>query len=131
MKCDLAEKLFDFAVDVIGFIRRFPRSPEYRVISYQLCKAATSSGANYEKASAGSSRQDFICKTEISLREMKASNYWLRIIRSIGNEESEMKERCEKLIDESSQLSKILASIVVSAKKRVKDRSRCLFTFLF
>lgn len=117
MKNDLTERLFNFAVTVIGIIRKFPRSSEYQVISYQLCKSATSSGANYEEALAGSSKQDFIYKTEISLREMKESNYWLRIIRQIGNEEKDMKERCDKLIDESSQLSKILASIIINAKK--------------
>ncbi len=117
MKQDLTERLFNFAVTVIGVIRKLPRSSEYQVISYQLSKSATSSGANYEEALAGSSKQDFIYKTEIALREMKESNYWLRIIRSIGSEENDMKERCDKLIDESSQLSKILASIIINAKK--------------
>ena len=117
MKNDLTERLFNFAIAVIGIIRKFPRSSEYQVISYQLCKSATSSGANYEEALAGSSKQDFIYKTEISLREMKESNYWLRIIKAIEEKGVLSRDSIDELINESSQLSKILASIIINAKK--------------
>ena len=117
MKNDLTERLFNFAIAVIGIIRKFPRSSEYQVISYQLCKSATSSGANYEEALAGSSKQDFIYKTEISLREMKESNYWLRIIKAIEEKDVLSRDSIDELINESSQLSKILASIVINARK--------------
>ena len=117
MKNDLTERLFNFAITVIGIIRKFPRSSEYQVISYQLCKSATSSGANYEEALAGSSKQDFIYKTEISLREMKESNYWLRIIKAIEEKDVLSRDSIDELINESSQLSKILASIIINAKK--------------
>lgn len=117
MKNDLTERLFNFAIAVIGIIRKFPRSSEYQVISYQLCKSATSSGANYEEALAGSSKQDFIYKTEISLREMKESNYWLRIIKAIEEKGVLSRNSIDELINESSQLSKILASIIINAKK--------------
>lgn len=117
MKNDLTERLFNFAITVIGIIRKFPRSSEYQVISYQLCKSATSSGANYEEALAGSSKQDFIYKTEISLREMKESNYWLRIIKAIEEKGVLSRDSIDELINESSQLSKILASIVINARK--------------
>ncbi len=120
MKNDLAKRLFNFAVAIITLIRKFPKSPEYQVISYQLCKSATSSGANYEEAQAGSSKQDFIYKTEISLREMKESNYWLRIIREIEEESLQERERLNELIGESEELSKILATIIVRTKENVE-----------
>ena len=120
MKNDLTERLFNFAVAVIDIVRKFPRSSEYQVISYQLCKSATSSGANYEEALAGSSKQDFIYKTEISLREMKESNYWLRIIREIEEESLQGGERLNELIGESEELSKILATIIIRTKENVE-----------
>jgi four helix bundle protein len=58
-KNDLDKRLFDFAVRVIKFLRTLPATSEYNVIKYQLTKSATSSGANYEEAQAGSSRADF------------------------------------------------------------------------
>lgn len=68
---DLEERLFDFAVWTIKFLRTLPSASEYNVIKYQLTKSAISSGANYEEAQEGSSKADFTNKVRISLREMK------------------------------------------------------------
>jgi four helix bundle protein len=77
---ELNERLFKFAVRVIKFLQSLSRNPETDVIRYQLAKSSTSSGANYEESQAGSSKADFANKVRISLREMRESNYWLRII---------------------------------------------------
>jgi len=52
----------------------------------------------------------------IALREMRESNYWLRIISAVSNSLSEDTELLE-LTDESEQLKKILGSIVTKTKK--------------
>jgi len=80
-KNDLCERLFEFAVAVIEFLKTLPYSPENKTIRTQLSKSACSSGANYEEAQSGSSKADFTNKVRISLREMRESNYWLRIIK--------------------------------------------------
>ena len=113
---DLQKRLFDFAVRVLKFLPRIPKTPEFNVIRYQLSKSSTSSGANYEEAQAGSSKADFNNKVRIALREMRESNYWLRIIRAANVVLSKDKELLE-LIDESEQLKKILGSIVTKTKK--------------
>jgi len=50
-------------------------------LRYQLAKSSTSSGANYEEAQGAISRADFKNKVHISLKEMRESHYWLRIIK--------------------------------------------------
>lgn len=112
---DLGERLFDFAVRIIKFTRTLSASPEYSVIKYQLTKSATSSGANYEEAQAGSSKADFINKVRISLREMRESNYWLRIIKGI---DSEANTELNYLIQESKELKLILGSIVQKSRNK-------------
>ncbi|MFP4025534.1 MAG: four helix bundle protein [Thiohalospira sp.] len=112
---DLSKRLFKFAVDVIKFLRTLPDTFEFKVIKYQLTKSSTSSGSNYEEAQAGSSRADFNNKTRISLREMRESNYWLRIIKNIVDKKD---ETLEYLINESSELKSILGTIV--NKTRIK-----------
>jgi len=47
---DLEERTFNFAVAIIKFLRNLPRSRKNDVIKYQLAKAGTSVGANYEEA---------------------------------------------------------------------------------
>ena len=77
-------------------------------MKHQLTKSATSNGANYEESQAASSKADFRNKVNISLREMRESNYWLRIFKtlSIGTD-----TKCSYLVQESSELKKILGSI--------------------
>ncbi len=114
---DLEKRLFDFSVLVIKFLRKLPDTVEYKVIKYQLVKSATSSGANYEEAQAGSSRADFNNKTRIALREMRESCYWLKIINELFDKDARPKE-LSVLIKESVELKNILGSI--AQKTRTK-----------
>ncbi len=116
MNENLNERLFNFAVKVLKFLKKLPRTPEMNVIRYQLAKASTSSGANYEEAQAGSSKPDFNNKVRISLREMRESNYWLRIIKATVDD-TKLNNDLLPLIDESTQLKKILGSIVTKTNK--------------
>ena len=52
-KNDLCERLFEFAVKVIDFLRTLPYSPENKTILTQLSKSACSSGANYAESQSG------------------------------------------------------------------------------
>ncbi|MDF1548273.1 MAG: four helix bundle protein [Bacteroidales bacterium] len=116
MENDLTRRLFDFAVKVIKFLRTLPKSPETQIIRYQLTKSSASSGSNYEEAQAGSSRADFANKVRISLREMRESNYWLRLIISIEDDQMNNNE-LDWLINESKELKLILGSIVQKTRK--------------
>jgi four helix bundle protein len=109
-KNDLADRLFEFAVRVIEFLKTLPYSPENKTIRTQLSKSACSSGANYEEAQSGSSKADFSNKVRISLREMRESNYWLRIIKRTVLEID--RNELEYLLNESFELKNILGSIV-------------------
>lgn len=106
-KNDLQDRLFNFVVDVIIQIRNLPNGVEYNVISYQLIKAATSTGANYEEAQGAVSKADFANKVGIALKEMRESNYWIRLVIAITEKNMEWK----KVRQESAELMKILGSI--------------------
>ena len=109
MKNDLCERLFEFAVRVIEFLKTLPYTPENKTIRSQLSKSACSSGANYEESQSGSSKPDFSNKVRISLREMRESNFWLRIVKRTVPEVNPAE--IDYLIKESSELKKILGSI--------------------
>ena len=114
---DLQQRLFDFGVRVLKFLPTLPKTPEFNIIRYQLAKCSTSSGANYEEAQAGSSKADFNNKVRISLREMRESNYWLRVIKAVIVGKILDKD-LTFLIDESDQLKKILGSIVTKTNRK-------------
>ena len=91
-------------------MKTLPYSPENKTIRGQLSKSACSSGANYEESQAGSSKSDFANKVRISLREMRESNYWLRIIKRTVHEVDQTE--LDYLLKESFELKNILGSIV-------------------
>lgn len=109
----LGKRLFEFAVKVIKYNRQLPRAKEYDIIKNQLVKSSTSSGANYEEAQGASSRADFLNKVKIALKEMRESNYWLRILCEIRSHDDEL----QFLIQESSELMKILGAISSKVSK--------------
>ena len=104
---ELQERLFKFAVDVIRMLRNLKGGSELLIIKPQLLKAVTSAGANYEEAQGAVSRADFGNKVRISLKEMRESNYWLRILHELYPSNSEI----ERLTRESFELKSILGSI--------------------
>lgn len=106
-KNDLQKRLFNFAVNTIQSVRNLPKGKEYEVISWQLLKSASSSGANYDEAQGAVSRADFSNKTGIALKEMRESNYWIKLIIAT----TENNRDWIQLKKESVELMNILGSI--------------------
>ncbi len=73
----LEERTLAFAVAVVRFVASVPRTEAGGVIGRQLLKAGTSIGANYREANRAESRDDFIHKTGIVLKEAAETDYWL------------------------------------------------------
>ncbi len=117
MMNDLSERLLKFAIDIILFLRKLPNSEEYLIIKRQLIKSSTSSGANYEESQGGSSRADFTNKVRISLKEMRESNFWLKVINGTLSKD-ELREDCQILIKESTELKNILGSICSKTERK-------------
>ncbi len=108
-KRDLEERTFNFSVEVINFLKTIRYSKVNDVVKYQLAKAATSIGANYEESQGAYSKEDFKYKISICLRESKESNYWLRIIKATNLSND---KKLNHLIQESGEFKKIFGSIL-------------------
>ena len=106
---DLLERTFNFGVDWLKFLRNLPQTFEYKMICYQLAKASTSVGANYEESQAGASKADFKNKVKISLKEARESNYWLRVVKALETSEN---IELNRLLNESTEIKNILGAIV-------------------
>ncbi|MEG8947206.1 four helix bundle protein [Rosettibacter firmus] len=109
----LGQRLFDFAVRIIKYSRKLPRGKEYDIIKNQLIKSSTSEDANYEEAQSSISKPDFFNKINITLKEIREANYWLRILMEITAIDNELKF----LINESIELKNILGAINSKNKK--------------
>ena len=103
---ELTERLVCLAADTMILMTQSNLSNLPRPIKEQLIKSASSPGANYEEAQGASSRRDFHQKCKISLRELRETNYWLRVIQKSGHSEAKL----QQLVEETSELLKIFVT---------------------
>jgi four helix bundle protein len=113
MPYDICERSFVFAKGVVLFINNNQIDRINRCISDQLLKSATSIGANIIEARSGNSRKNMISFYSIALRSANETHYWLRLLM----ETSVMNyQKIQSLINESIEISKILAKSIISLK---------------
>jgi len=111
---DLEERTFQFAKEVRLFIKTLDKTIANIEDGKQVVRSSGSIGSNYIEANESLSKKDFIFRVKISRKEAKESVYWLRLIRET-NELSD-KKLASKLIQESTELKKILSSIIEKSK---------------
>ncbi len=110
----IQDRTFNFALDIIKVYVQMTEKKEY-VLSKQLLRSATSIAANVEEAIAGQSKRDFLSKMNISLKEARETNYWLKLLKE------------SKLVDidysyslkESQEIKNIISAIVKTTKQSV------------
>lgn len=107
---DLEERTYEFARRVRSFVKRLPRTICNIEDVKQVVRSSGSIGANYIEANESLSKKDFRMRIKISRKESKETCYWLRLL-DIGDDGRLAVER-DKLVQESTELMKILASIL-------------------
>lgn len=110
---NLLERAFNFGVETFNPTWNLPKDSECTIIRYQLGKSAISVGANYEESQARSSKTDFKNKVRIALKEARESNYWLRVIKGLGELEN---SNLDNLLQESKEIKNILVEIINNTK---------------
>lgn len=113
---DIYERTEDYALRAIKLFRylKRKRDEDGMIIGRQYLRAATSIGANMVEADSAESRKDFIHKCNIALKEAKECRYWLRLL---TRAEIVKPNRLAELVDETQQITLVLASIVLKAKR--------------
>ncbi|MFP2997866.1 four helix bundle protein [Spongiivirga sp. MCCC 1A20706] len=107
----VVEKSVDFALDIINFCELLESNRKF-VIAKQLLKSGTSIGANIHEAQNAESRQDFIHKMKIALKELEETKYWLELCERASSYpfKKELKEKV-------TELGLIMYKIVSTSKK--------------
>ena len=104
---DLHERILNFVVETIKFLRTIPNHKEYNVFRYQLSKSSSSIGANYEESQA-CTKNEFKQRIAICLREARETNYWFRVIDKLELGDDEKRKY---LLQESLELKLIFGAI--------------------
>ena len=110
----LKDKCMNFAIRVVNLCRFLNEEKrEYRM-SDQLFTSGTSIGANLAEAQCAVSRNDFIAKVYISLKECNESLYWLELLQKTNFLSI---QQYESINSDCLELKKILISVTKTARK--------------
>jgi four helix bundle protein len=112
---DIHARLIDFAVVIINLCNAIPKTPSGRHIAGQLLRCGTSPAPNYGEARGAESRNDFIHKLGIVLKELNESFIWLEMIK---RSQILPIEKLSPAIGECCELARIInASIKTAGRK--------------
>jgi len=114
---ELSERLLTFAARVGKVVDALPDTRMGRHIAGQLVRSATSPAPNYEEGCAAESRADFVHKLSISMKELRESRCWMKLITKT---ELIPETKLTSLLDECNQLCNILGQSIVTAKDNCK-----------
>ena len=108
----------DFAIQIIQFSQYLKERKVEYFLRNQIARSGSSIGANVHEAKASSSTKEFCRFYEIALRSGYETEYWLQVIYQLyGIGE---KNEFEEIENELIQINKILASIIIKLKYKIK-----------
>ena len=114
----VATKSFNFAVSIVNFYREFSSVKKEFVLSKQILRSGTSIGANVREAQNAQSKMDFIHKLSIAQKECDETIYWFQLLKETNFISS---EKADLMIDDATELLKIIRSIIITTKKNLNS----------
>ncbi len=109
----IAEKTKKFAIRIIKFAKFLRQEGVDVIIVRQLLKSGTSIGANTRESSNAQSKDDFIHKLSIALKEADETAYWLELL--VGAEDITQKQ-FDSLNADLKEIIALLTSIIKTSK---------------
>jgi four helix bundle protein len=110
----ILKKSIDFAIRVVNCYKYLTSEKREFVMSKQMLRSGTSIGANINEAIYAESKNDFIHKMNIGLKEAAETEYWLLILKETTFIDEAIYNSIQKDIQE---IIKILASIVKTSRE--------------
>jgi four helix bundle protein len=117
-KYDLEERLLAFSVRIIKIVEQLPNTRTGNHVAGQLLKSGTSPYPNHGEAQAAESPKDFVHKLRISLKELRETQRWLKLIQKVPL--IKKPELLNDILEETEELIKIFVTSVKTAEKKKK-----------
>ena len=121
-KFDLEERLLEFASAVIDLSEKLPPSRAGNHVAGQILRSGTSPYPNHGEAESAESRDDFIHKLKICLKELRETRRWARLIerkRWAKNDPT-----LNFVLSESDELIRIFMSSIRTAQQNARKQQR-------
>jgi four helix bundle protein len=118
---DLRERTTGFALRVIRFYMKLPKTTEAQISGKQVLRSGTSVGAHYRESSRARSRAEFISKLEGGLQELDETIYWLELLQRSGIGDS---PELQSVREEANALTSIFVTSIKTAKENRDKENR-------
>ena len=102
-----------FAIRIVKLYKYLSEEKKEYVISKQLLRSGTSIGANTRESKNAQSKNDFINKLNIALKEADETEYWLELLYQT---EYLSDSEYQSIKEDNSELIKILTTIIKKLK---------------
>lgn len=109
-------KSFAFSLRIVKCYAYLKDSKHEYILSKQMVRSGTSIGANIRESEHAESKQDFIHKLSISLKEANETAYWLELLKESGYLEE---EHFNSIYFDCEELLKLLTSIIKKIKLNI------------
>ena len=119
---DLEERLLEYSVKIIKTIEKLPNTRIGNHVAGQLLRSGTSAYPNHGEAQAAESPKDFIHKLRISLKELRETQRWLKLIQRVPL--IQQPELLNDIVAETEELIKIFVTSIKTTEKKQKKRLR-------
>jgi four helix bundle protein len=113
---DLEERLLEYSIRIIKIVEQLPNTRIGNHVAGQLLRSGTSPYPNHGEAQSAESQKDFIHKLRISLKELRESQRWLRLIQRVPL--IKKSEFLNDILKEIEELIKIFVTSIKTAEKK-------------
>jgi four helix bundle protein len=111
---DLEERLIDFSVNTIGITELMVNSRAGNHLAGQLVRSCTSPALHYGEAQSAESRNDFIHKLKLLLKELRESMNSLKIIKRVPLVDKQ--DKVDQALSECNELISIFVKSIETAR---------------
>lgn len=116
---DLEERLLRYSSRIIKIVEQLAKTKAGNHVASQLLRSGTSPYPNHGEAQAAESPKDFIHKLRISLKELRETQRWLKLIQHVP-----LINKPELLNDSLEETEELIKIFVASIKTAEKKQSR-------
>jgi four helix bundle protein len=121
-KFNLEERLLEFASAVIELSEKLPPSRAGNHVAGQVLRSGTSPYSNHGEAESAESRDDFIHKLKVCLKELRETRRWARLIERKHWTQNDT--TLNFVLSESDELIRIFMSSIRTAQLNARKEQR-------
>ncbi|MHB0955366.1 MAG: four helix bundle protein [Pirellulaceae bacterium] len=117
-KYDLEDRLLGFSVQVVHTVEQLPNTRVGNHVAGQLLRSGTSAYPNHGESQAAESLKDFVHKLRVSLKELRETERWLKLIQRVPL--IEPAPWFDRLLQENDELIRIFVASIRTAEKNMR-----------